>query len=130
MDDHDREPADDFQARLRAVRQRHEQLWQSIQDERSKVNSPGAVLIAQERQRQMDAEGWTPGHDDKHTNGELAVAGACYALWGKATVITPLLWPWSDEYWKPKDQLSNLVRAGALIAAEIDRLLRAQATER
>jgi hypothetical protein len=31
-------------------------------------------------------------------------------------------WPWSFEWWKPKDRIRNLVRAGALIAAEIDRL--------
>ena len=33
-------------------------------------------------------------------------------------------WPWSDKWWKPKDKIRDLVRAGALIAAEIDRLQR------
>jgi len=33
------------------------------------------------------------------------------------------LWPWGVEYWKPKDPLTNLVRAGALVAAAIDRYL-------
>ena len=32
------------------------------------------------------------------------------------------LWPWAQDFWKPKDQLRNLVMAGALIAAAIDRL--------
>lgn len=34
-------------------------------------------------------------------------------------------WPWATDWWKPSDDpITNLVRAGALIAAEIDRLLR------
>lgn len=31
-------------------------------------------------------------------------------------------WPWADEWWKPKDRRADLVRAGALILAEIDRI--------
>ena len=31
-------------------------------------------------------------------------------------------WPWPPEFWKPSDDpVRNLVKAGALIAAEIDR---------
>lgn len=34
-------------------------------------------------------------------------------------------WPWEKKWWKPsEDKIKNLVRAGALIAAEIDRLQR------
>ena len=40
----------------------------------------GIEAIAAERQRQIEAEGWTPGHDDTHDRGELARAAACYAL--------------------------------------------------
>lgn len=51
----------------------------------------GVDFIATERQRQLDDEGWTPEHDDIHTLGELAVAGACYALlcttWRDSTVL-------------------------------------------
>jgi len=36
------------------------------------------------------------------------------------------LWPWGKEWWKPSDRRRDLVKAGALIAAEIDRLDRAK----
>lgn len=81
-----------------------------------------AELVA-ERRRQIEAEGWTPYHDDEHGNGELARAAACYAL-GK---ILNGYWPWSPRWWKPKDRRRDLIRAGALIVAEIERLDRASA---
>jgi hypothetical protein len=100
-------------------------------------NTRGARLIVEERARQLDVEGWTPQHDDEHENGELARAGACYALWDSFYDVRPnhtggqanlrlhsLTWPWDAEWWKPKTPIRNLVRAGALIAAEIDRRLR------
>lgn len=39
----------------------------------------------------------------------------------------PRLWAWHSRWWKPKDRRCNLVRAGALIVAEIERLDRAAA---
>jgi hypothetical protein len=34
-------------------------------------------------------------------------------------------WPWDEKWWKPStNPIRNLVKAGALIAAEIDRLQR------
>lgn len=93
--------------------------------------APGAAgLIAAERKRQIDAEGWTAEHDDRHEFGELALAAACYALthrWRRAFVWR--IWPWSVNNFKPKDRITDLVRAGALIAAEIDRLLRRKDSE-
>jgi len=87
----------------------------------------GAGLIAAERERQVTAEGWTPEHDDEHTIGELVDAAVCYLKHGldaESPVIWP--WPWAEDWWKPSDDpIRNLVRAGALIAAEIDRLTRA-----
>ena len=81
---------------------------------------PGGVnAIWLERERQQDAEGWTDAHDDQHTRGQMACAAACYALGTKWN------WPggWSGDWWKPsEDRRRNLVKAGALIAAEIDRL--------
>lgn len=84
--------------------------------------SVGVREIAAERQRQIEAEGWTPEHDDAHRDHSLAGAAACYALGSK------LNWPasWDDRWWKPSEnRRRNLVKAGALIAAEIDRLDRA-----
>lgn len=80
--------------------------------------------VLAERQRQIDAEGWTPEHDDEHSMGGLAVAAACYATAYEEDPV-PSLWPWEDSWWKPKDRRSNRVRACALLLAEIERLDRA-----
>lgn len=90
--------------------------------------------VIAERGRQMSGEGWTPEHDDQHTCGELAAAAACYANpapWGvnpASVKVPPRGWPWSARWWKPKDRRRNLVRAAALLVAEIERLDRAAAT--
>lgn len=89
----------------------------------------GIELIAAERKRQIEVEGWTAEHDRQHKSGELALAAACYAVpdnkryWGGGTILIRL-WPWDWEWWKPSpnDRIRELVKAGALIAAEIDRL--------
>lgn len=87
----------------------------------------GCILIAQERSRQVDVEGWDSMHDDGHEEEELAEAAACYALPARSRSLDcleePHLWPWPNG-WKPEDRIRELVKAGALIAAEIDRLLR------
>lgn len=87
--------------------------------------------IAAERKRQMDDEGWTTEHDDRHPAGEMSRAAACYAIGPKALgfkhgALGPL-WPWDFAWWKPKSRRHDLVRAGALIVAEIERLDRASA---
>lgn len=94
--------------------------------------------IAAERLRQIEAEGWTPEHDNNHTDGKLATAAACYAL--NSVLSGPIhydrfadllkntvhkAWPWPRSWWKPKDRRRDLIRAGALIVAEIERLDRA-----
>lgn len=92
----------------------------------------GIELIAAERQRQVSVEGWTPEHDDLHIMGELPCASACYAMAvidGDIADIEPFdfnaWWPWHPDWWKPSpDPIRNLVKAGALVAAEIDRLQR------
>lgn len=89
--------------------------------------------IAAERQRQIDVEGRTPDADDGYRAGELAAAASAYAF-SAATrtrylALDPLgFWPWAPEWFKPKDQRSDLVRAGALIVAEIERIDRVQLT--
>ncbi len=93
----------------------------------------GIESIAAERQRQIEAEGWTPEHDDEHDRGELAGAAATYALYRShvdpvhlmGADVLAMAWPFEAAWWKPRDHRSDLVRAGALIAAEIDRLDRA-----
>lgn len=92
----------------------------------------GIELIAEERQRQISTEGWTPEHDDRHTDGALAFAAATYALPEEmrnslavgGCSFKERLWPFDDFWFKPKTPIQDLIRAGALIAAEIDRLQR------
>lgn len=89
--------------------------------------------VAAERQRQKDVEGWTADHDDAHSGGEMALAAACYAaprfVGFAGAVFGALPWPWERAWWKPRDARRNLVKAGALIIAEIERLDRASAKE-
>jgi predicted RNase H-like nuclease (RuvC/YqgF family) len=80
----------------------------------------GADAIAAERQRQIEIEGWTQGHDAQHDDESLAAAAICYLEWPNDAARQR--WPWDLEWFKPKNRYRNLVRAGALIAAEIDRL--------
>ena len=82
-----------------------------------------AVLdVAAERRRQIEAEGWTPEHDDEHVAGELATAGASYALVAVGYGLLALrTWPWPAGL-KPTTPRRDLVKAGALILAEIERL--------
>lgn len=95
----------------------------------------GVELIAKERARQISKEGWTPKHDDTHKHNELALAASSYITavaspdeWAieRGEKPNPCYdWPWAKQWWKPSgDPVRNLVKAGALIAAEIDRLNR------
>ncbi len=93
----------------------------------------GVRMIARERKRQRSrkqgGEFYSLAHDDEHDEGEIARAAAVYAMppafrernQDLVAVLTPQGW-----YLKLKsgDRLRELVKAGALIAAEIDRLQR------
>ncbi len=111
--------------------------------EQQPVVSRAIQLIAAERQRQCSEEGWSTEHDDLHSRGELAKAAEAYLNAMEAvphedhngfctgvelkprTKWAPNPWPWDHAWWKPSDDpIRNLVKAGALIAAEIDRLIR------
>jgi hypothetical protein len=88
------------------------------------MSERGAELIRQERERQFGLEGHSAEHDDHLKDGQLSLAGVAYVLVGYNDLAAEGLWPFKAEEYKPKDRLRNLVRAGALIAAEIDRLQR------
>ncbi|MFY1855203.1 hypothetical protein ACOTBX_24690 [Achromobacter xylosoxidans] len=93
--------------------------------------------VLAERQRQISVEGWEPERDDTYRHGELASAAASYAqcagLQGEGATTenafkTPFVenWPWSEAWWKPSaEPRRNLIKSGALILAEIERLDRA-----
>lgn len=96
----------------------------------------GVDLIAAERQRQIEQEGWSVEHDEGHRKGELAIAAAVYVMpepMRENTILgrslQHIFWPWDTRWWKPspKDRVRELTKAGALVAAEIDRLQRAEA---
>lgn len=88
--------------------------------------------VSAERLRQIEEEGYGYNNDDKYPGGELAAAGACYAMhaaWnlapinaGKDLPGTPAWWPFDVVHWKPADPRRNLVKAAALIIAEIDKI--------
>lgn len=91
------------------------------------MKKTGIELIADERKRQIEVEGFTPENDDRWVGGEMAMAAICYAQDGaKSPGFKPFGFPWDEEWWKPcpDDRIRELVKAGALIAAEIDRLQR------
>jgi len=104
----------------------HDELKFKLQAS-TKVKRPktGAELIAEERQRQCAEEGWTPEHDAQHEEGELIRAALCYADCAPLTkYVGPHTWPWAPLFDKrvQHSKKRRLVIAGALIAAELDRL--------
>ncbi|GKX48002.1 hypothetical protein [Pectobacterium carotovorum] len=93
------------------------------------VSSAIKDVIA-ERQRQISAEGWTHEHDDRYEYCEMAVAAACYIMADDdPRADIPELWPWEPEWWKPTNIRRDLVKAGALVIAEIERLDRVEAKD-
>ena len=103
----------------------------------------GVERIAAERQRQIDVHGYTTEHDVEHKKGSLAFAAAVYAAPEPVHLVTiehdlydveggALRWhePWPRGWrrYQPRvgvvqERIRELEKAGALIAAEIDRLL-------
>jgi len=81
--------------------------------------------VVAEREAQIGREGFSYTHDNEHNNSEMAIAAACYADPGRKMsdhYPCPAAWPWEPRWWKPKDRRRDLVRAAALIIAEIERL--------
>jgi hypothetical protein len=87
--------------------------------------SKGADLILAERERQISEEGYNKTHDSFHNYEEFIKAAISYSINSfnddESKKLGEQWWPWSEESYKPKDVLQNLKRAGALIAAAIDR---------
>lgn len=82
-------------------------------------------LVIQERRRQIAVEGFDAEHDDCHTNKELARAAVCYAV---PTGFYPGggIWPFEESWFKPTGDKKDIVRAIALLLAELERILRAE----
>lgn len=109
---------------------------------------PAARDVLSERRRQVSSEGRTAKHDDEHSDGSMALAAACYAMYaplpageridGAASQLHSAngknfpgglawlsIWPWARQWWKPKSPRQDAVRACALLLAEIERMDRA-----
>ncbi|EOE3810099.1 ead/Ea22-like family protein [Klebsiella pneumoniae] len=115
-------------ANILALVEALEKAQQRIAELESHTVTAAAADVLAERKRQVTAEGGTPGHDDEYEHGELADAAGCYALSSELFDCAgepPRPWPWPDEWWNPTNRRRDLVKAGALILAEIERLDRA-----
>lgn len=87
--------------------------------------------IDQRRQKQI-AKGYNAAHDDQHTKGEIALGAAAYCeAAGRADVYSvrigrasafPLCWPWKPSEFRSEGPRENLLKAAAMIVAEIERL--------
>ncbi|GKJ93571.1 hypothetical protein NUBL21985_21230 [Klebsiella pneumoniae] len=115
--------ADDVLALVEAL----EKEQQRIAELESRTVTAAAADVLAERKRQVTTEGWTPEHDDQHVNFEMAIAGGLYAISAvdshhKLRNSAPSAWPWDRKWWKPDGPRRDLVKAGALILAEIERL--------
>ena len=122
--------------------------YEAADEARQADLSTAARDVLAERARQISVEGWTHDHDDIHAAGQMALAAGCYAMFasasdrqratadlpgGLATLGKTLtgwsawlqIWPWDRSWWKPTNRRRDLVKAGALILAEIERLDRA-----
>lgn len=82
--------------------------------------SPAAADVLAERQRQINVKGWTPEHDDTYTCGELAAAAISYIEPAEAENYWPV--DWHDGSFRPSDERRNIVKATALLLAELERL--------
>lgn len=100
----------------------------------------GIELIAEERQRQIEVEGYSQQHDSQHDTSEFICAAIIYAESAKRGIVSHEFgndneieimvrkndlryeFPWGDSF-KPSTDIRDLVKAGALIAATIDRIL-------
>ena len=97
--------------------------------------SDAARDVLTERRRQITAKGWDHDHDDAQRNDEIAAFAAVYAMpegardWpaketGFGRTFAEALIPFC---WEPKfgDRRRDLVKAAALLVAEIERIDRA-----
>lgn len=86
--------------------------------------SAAARDVLAERHRQVSVEGWTPEHDDEHDSGDLREAAICYIqgfpTWNIKEGIQR--WPWAESWWKPTTLRRNLVKATAMLIAEVERI--------
>ena len=84
----------------------------------------GVQLITEERREQIETHGFV--NDHRYRDEELVDAAIQYLL-GPGVDWWPEVW--DPKWYKPGNRIEELTRAGALIAAEIDRILRLETEE-
>jgi len=89
--------------------------------------SPATIDVVLERQRQQLEEGYDAAHDGQYTGSQLARAAACYAL--KSAGLAIMYWPWPNAPIKDCGRRESLIKAGALILAQLDTLDAAEQAE-
>lgn len=113
----------------------------------------GGEIVLAERSRQINEKEYTPNNDLRHNTDQLALAALCYVTpwrkrlgsWYKLGSTTPFQWPWHARFWRPGHQIGSfpgywekedldarireLAKGGALVIAEIDRLLLVKETK-
>lgn len=88
----------------------------------------GIEQIGEERLKQINKHGYTLYNDAGWNNKHLLMAALAYlktAIGAEETLTEswPMEdWPWDIKYFKDEGYVENLKKAGALIAAELDRL--------
>lgn len=87
--------------------------------------SIGIEKLATERVRQIEEKGYDAEHDHNHVLllrwGAQAYLRHAIALdEGVDLTAEECQWPWSEEFWKPGTAEEDLIKAGAMIAADLD----------
>lgn len=82
----------------------------------------GADLIREERRRQIEQEGYDARHDFREPLNSIIAGAISYAMCDIDQEEALAWWKWDYAFFKPKDRKRNLIRAGALIAAALDKL--------
>ena len=99
---------DSFQLRMQAE---DDLAWLLTEDDAWQ----GVAAILHERRRQIEEKGWIPAHDREH-HADGLIAGYARAE------LSGLQASRNDGSSDPASDQTHLARAGALTAAEIDRL--------
>lgn len=97
-----------------------------------KLLSKGVQLIEAERYRQIEVLKYDVENDALYDKGQLLEAAAAYVVEPKYRLNPDVSWPWKESSFKPTpdNRILELTKAGALIAAEIDRLINLENTKK
>ena len=81
-------------------------------------------LVKKEREKQISKHGYTTAHDRQHPKKAVLYGALAYL---NSVIYSPTVgtedWPFEEESFKPEGDIKNLVKAAAMIIAEIDKRL-------